>query len=104
MASPNYCVVALTEELSFQMEPIRSFNEKLDANHLKRFKFLRYFYEMGLMAPTAHRVADLMKKERAEYENLLEQYKVDRYERNWEDVLKANLDYHEIQVVGDTTK
>jgi hypothetical protein len=59
---------------------------------------------MGLMVPSAHRVADLKMFEREEYEHLLEQYKLERYEKNWEEVLKANLDYHEIQVVGDTTK
>lgn len=58
---------------------------------------------MGLMIPSAHRVSDLPQTEKEEYDTLLNDYKRERYELNWKEVLKTNLDYKEVQLVGEST-
>lgn len=55
----NHCMVAMTEEMEFQMEPIREFSERVDAAVAKKFNYLGYFREMSLMPSVAHRLADL---------------------------------------------
>jgi hypothetical protein len=66
----------------------------LDEHHIKRFNFLKYFIEMGMMTSSTQRVADLKHKERVEYDNLLAKYMFERYEENWEESLKSNMEYN----------
>ena len=36
------------------------------------------------------------------YMGLLEEYKKERYVKNWKDIAKRHLDYRNIQVIGDS--
>ena len=65
----------MTESLSLNMEPIRDFTERLDTQHSKKFNYLGYFREMGMIEPVAHRVKDLNKEMLEKYLRLLEEHK-----------------------------
>lgn len=56
------------------MESVRSFTEKIDANYAKKLNMLQYFRENGMMIPSAHRVSDLPKEEKEEYDTVLKEY------------------------------
>ena len=47
-----------------------------------------------MMTSSTQRVADLKHKERVEYDNLLAKYMFERYEENWEESLKSNMEYN----------
>ena len=86
----------MTEELGLQMESIREFGERVDARHSQKFNYLRHFREQGRIPPTATRVDDLDKSMQSTYRGLLEEYKRERYEHNWQSVIKRHLDYENI--------
>ena len=89
-----------TEELELNMEPIRDFCERIDASYISKFDFLAYFKDMGMIDSVA-RVKDLSDIKMVRYDRLVEEYKIDRFEVNWEEVLRSNMDYDNIQTVGD---
>ena len=45
---------------------------------------------------------DLQGEHLEQYEELLEEFKVERYEKQWQDVVSKHLDYSQIQVLGDS--
>ena len=59
--------MAMTEELQLNMEPIREFSERVDAQFALKYNYLRHFRDMGQIAPVAHRVEDLIEEHLEQY-------------------------------------
>ena len=96
VAKSNHSVLALTESLQLNMESIRKFAERIDNNFAQKFNYLKHFHEDGNLTDI-HRVEDLKKPmDRMKYARLLEEFKVERYENQWSQVIDKHLDYAHI--------
>ena len=77
------------------METIRKFSERLDAHNAKNFDYLNHFRRSKTL-PQKSRKNSVNEDTLVDYNDQVEKFKADQYEKNWQDIITQHLDYAQI--------
>ena len=86
----------MTLGTEFLMETQRKFAERLDEHSEKKIDFL-YFRSGARLGGSRNVDSKTMRNQ----DNMVEHFKKELYEINWQDTVCKHFDYGKVQIVGD---